>query len=124
MGADIHIHLIDKDKVIKENLYDGRNYEWFDALKETYYEGYEVYKYLPTSFGFPEEMPPIYSKYNTDTDYYGHHYISLADLVAWFNEYHPEIKAGWVHEYDAWLYNIKGIDINENESEFNKENYN
>lgn len=111
MGVDIHMKLIDRyGTVLIDNLYDGRNREWFDNLMNR--GSGEEYDELPRISGIPEvvddETYEIYNKENHDY-YYGFYHIKTTDFIDWFNKYRPDMSAGWVKTYDKWAYEHKGI---------------
>lgn len=111
MGVDIHMKLIDKyGNIVIEDLYDGRNPEWFDNLMNRGYG--EEYDELPRISGIPEVVDDktreIYNKENHGC-YYGFYHMKMTDFVDWFNKYRPDMSAGWVRAYDAWAYEHKGV---------------
>lgn len=104
MGVDIYMSLIDKDgNLIMDNLYDTRNYDWFDNMSGSMCD-FE-YSYLPTECGLPGKVPEkikeIYEK-RKEWGYTDFRYINVSDYFNWFKEYRPELKAGWVSTYDKW----------------------
>ena len=109
MGVDIHIYVIDKfGKKKTDNLYDGRNYRWFDDLQDRGMD--PEYNYLPRLYwnDTPREIFNLFKDREKD-DYYGMTAIRISDLIRWYNQYRPHVHAGWVTKYDAWLYRAKGI---------------
>ena len=103
MGVDIHLSIIHNGEVIKKEIFDGRNSEWFGNLQgegwdEVYNELYRFY----IGYGFPEDAPEDFAKHYEDRYYYGHHYVKVGDFIEWFNKYRPDKDAGWVSTYDKW----------------------
>lgn len=101
MGRDIHMFIVKDKKVIGENIYDGRHYEWFDNLQG---RGESVeYDHLYTEYGISPEAPDEFVKrYKTEDGYYGFYHILVSDFKAWFQKYNPSLKAGWVSTWEAW----------------------
>ena len=112
MGMDIHMDILYKNKIIKEDIFPGRNIEWF-LLLQGKYTSKEEYQYLPTHKGFfpPNgDVPENYKECYLDSkDYFGHRYIKVKDYMNWCIDYKPAINAGWVHRIDAWKYENKNI---------------
>ena len=116
MGTDIHMCLInDKGDIIKDNLYDGRNYHWFDNITgrghDSEYKHYPAYYGLPKDIKVPKKIEDDYSK----DYYYDFYYMNLRDYLNWFNQYKPYIKAGYFTEYDKWQIEKKGYIPDEDE---------
>lgn len=107
MGTDIHMNIIRNGKYIKENIFDGRNYEWFDNLEGRGWE--EEYDHLFTDYDIPDEVPDEIKDHYNSNDYYGFHYITVLEFKKWFETYRPDIKAGWVSTYDKWKWEHKHI---------------
>jgi hypothetical protein len=107
MGVNIHMSLVRDDGILLiPDLYDGRNYEWFDNLQQK--GDNELYDKLPIKYGIPENVPPhILEDYNSG-DYYEFHYLQSQEYILWFNKYRPDIDAGWITTYDKWRYENKG----------------
>ena len=109
MGVDIHIYVVDKfGKKKTEELYDGRNYRWFDNLQDRGMD--PEYNYLPRLYwnDTPREIFNLFKDLETK-DYYGMAAVRISDLIGWYNKYRPHVHAGWVTKYDAWLYHAKDI---------------
>lgn len=110
MGVDIHMNIVTKDgKYRCEDIFDGRNSEWFDNLCENYHS--EFYQNFPRRHGIPEAVPESIGKDFTDEDscYYDFYHINVGEFLEWFEEARPDIDAGWVSTYDKWLYEKKKI---------------
>lgn len=107
MGADIHMFIVKDNKVDKQIFDDGmRNYEWFDNIC---HQGYDrVYDFFPCEIISKDSLPEGISKKESEYGY-GFRKISVKDFCEWFEEYRPDIDAGWVNTYDKWLYESKGI---------------
>ena len=116
MGVDIHMYLIDnKGNIINDNLYDERNYHWFDNITE---KGTDPeYKYYPAYYGLPKDIkiPKKIEDAHIIDYYYNFYYMKLKDYVDWFFEYRPHIRAGYFTEYDKWLIENKGYVPDEDE---------
>lgn len=116
MGADIHMYLIDnKGNIINDNLYDERNYHWFDNITEKSpdpeYKHYPAHYGLPKDIKIPKKIEDAYIK----NCYYNFYYMKLKDYVDWFLQYKPQIRAGYFTEYDKWLIENKGYIPDEDE---------
>ena len=101
MGMDIHMHIVKDGEVIKEDIFEGRNTEWFRNLQ---HDGSDwEYKYLPKEWGISPQAPDNYAKeYKTEDGYFGFYYINVKEYHTWFVEFRPDLQAGWVNTYDKW----------------------
>ena len=102
MGVDIHMFIVDNDKkVLKEDIYDGRNSEWFSNLRD---QGDDrVYDYCPIVCGWGDiASADFIYQYSNSQEYYGHFHISVKFFRDWFKKYNPHKKAGWVTTYEKW----------------------
>ena len=115
MGKDICMYLIDnKGNIINDNLYNGRNYHWFDNI--TGRGADPEYNHYPTHYGLPKDiMMPKKIEDEYIKDYYDFYYMKLKDYLDWFNKYEPDIRAGYFTEYDRWLIENKGYIPDEDE---------
>ena len=114
MGMDIHIHVIRGTEVVREDIFDGRNSEWFNNLMGRGDD--DEYDYLPVSYGLPDVKPEVVDGYtlsemkeNKD-GYFGFRYISVKDFKKWFDAYRPDKKAGWVTTYEKWQWEKQGVE--------------
>lgn len=107
MGVDIHIFVTRDNEVIHREIYDGRNYEWFDNLQGHGWN--EEYDNLP-NYRWNEEVIPsaLFKEYGDTGTYYGHYYMTVKDFEEWFVKYEPYKHAGWVTTYDKWRMETKG----------------
>lgn len=101
MGVNIFINIVKNKEIIKKNIYDGRCSEWFRNLRG---EGWDdIYDKLPIySYNFDENIVPanLIEKYKED--YYDHRMMNVGDFKTWFNNYRPDLDAGWVTTYEKW----------------------
>ena len=105
MGVDIHMSIIDKEgNYLEKDVFDGgRNSEWFANLQKDGWD--DEYDHLPIHFGIPEKVP---EKIQKDFDkplgegYYGFYYITVKGFKNWYENYKPDLKAGWASTYDKW----------------------
>lgn len=114
MGVDIHLSILRDGQYLFEDIFDGRNTEWFNNLQGT--DCAPEYMYFPSHCGIPKECPEdIKKKFKADNNdneyfgYYGFNYITVKDYLKWYEEKKPYLNAGWVETYDKWLYEAKGI---------------
>ena len=111
MGVDIHMYIIRGNKMVAENIFDGRNPDWFNNLQGKY-SGNE-YDTLPVSFGVPREIPSGLESAaisSIDNCYYGHAYMVVQEFCEWFEKARPDRDAGWVTIREKWLIENKGHD--------------
>jgi hypothetical protein len=112
MGVDIHMHIISKEGKMKiENIFDGRDSEWFDNISGGDYHS-EFYQNFPVRYGIPEAAPDSIKKDFDNKDeycYYDFRYVNVGEFMDWFEETRPDIDAGWISTYDKWLYEKKKI---------------
>ena len=107
MGVDIHMYICKDKSYIAEDIFEGRNSEWFGNMQK---EGEdEVYDSLPLGFGISDQTPEDYSK-EFEEYCYGFYYINVKEFKDWFLEKRPDENAGWVTRYEAWVYEQKGIE--------------
>lgn len=108
MGVDMHLYICKNKKYIAEDIFDGRNSEWFRNIQG---EGNdEVYNSLPLSYGISDQAPAHFSdSFKGEMGYYGFHYIKVSDFCDWFIKHRPDEDAGWVTTYEKWAYENKGI---------------
>ena len=79
MGIDIHMSIVKNKEYIAEDIFDGRNSEWFGNLQK---EGWEnEYDELPARCGYSDQSPADYIlKYTTERYYYGFFFINVKDF--------------------------------------------
>jgi hypothetical protein len=102
MGRDIHMYLVKKGKAT-EDIYPGRNSEWFSNLIGDGWD--DEYDYLPTEAGISPQAPKTLDFDETDLRsklYHSFFYISVGKFREWFEHYRPDLKAGWVDTYTKW----------------------
>lgn len=104
MGVDIHLNIIKETEIIAENIYDGRNSEWFNNLQLR--GNSDVYDTFPAKYGIPEICPDEIRKDFDERDYYGFHYLAVREYIDWYIKQSPDLEAGWVSRYDAWQMEI------------------
>ena len=108
MGVDIHMYIVKNKNIIKENVFDGRNSEWFNNIQgdgnSDEYDHFPIYKY-----GVSEQAPDELIKEANEDYYYGHRTVKVSDFKQWFNKYRPDKQASWVTTYDKWRIENKGF---------------
>lgn len=95
--------IIKGNKFIKEDIFSGRNSEWFSNLQGNGWD--DEYDHFPSSWGIPEDAPEKIKEYFNKADDYGYYdfrYIKAGAFCEWFNKYRPDLKAAWVSTYDKW----------------------
>lgn len=110
MGMDIMLNIIQDGEQIKENLFDGRNYDWFDKLQGNGYDAID--DLLPVHRGLPIQAPQNYKEMEESDEsksYIKFYYMNVKDFRDWFIKYRPDMDAGWVTTYEEWLYEVKNI---------------
>ena len=111
MGMDIHLNIIHGNEIIAKEIFDGRNTNWFNKLKDAN-EG--VYEKLPIEYGTPEDAPQeIKDLEKEGPSYFGFRYIKVGDFKEWFRKYKPNVDAGWATTYEKWLIENKGYEPEE-----------
>lgn len=97
---DIHMHIVNNGEIIRDDIFDGRNSEWFNNLQN---RGYDFeYKDLPTEWGISPQAPPEFMDYQEKDYYFGFFYVSVKKYKEWFIKYRPDKDAGYVSTYDKW----------------------
>lgn len=108
MGVDIHMYVVRNGRIIKNDIFDGRNSEWFSNLQGDGWN--EEYDHLPVkTYNVSDQAPEELQKEAKDTYYYGHRTITVGDYKKWFEKYRPDKHASWVTTYEEWQYRNKGI---------------
>lgn len=108
MGTDIMLNIVQDGEQIKENLFDGRNYDWFDKLQGNGYN--EIDNLLPVHRGLPSQVPQCYKEMEeSDECYIEFYYMNVKEFKIWFTQYRPDLDAGWITTYEKWLYETKNI---------------
>jgi hypothetical protein len=106
MGRDIHLNILSAEgEVLKQDIFDGRNSEWFDNMCGR--DDDPEYNHLNICYGFPENASEDFVKHYKD-GYFDHRYINVKDFYDWFINYRPDLDAGWVSTYDKWRMERKG----------------
>ena len=123
MGRDIHMFVVNKDshKIIIDDLYDGRNSNWFDNISCRDKGDDEAYDHLYVNYDLPEHFVEANNKEyivkNEDgtnyTGYFDFTYITVEKFLKWFYKYRPDVFAGWVTRYEAWNWEKRHILPNE-----------
>ena len=102
------MYIVKDNKAIRENIFDGRNSEWFGNLQG---EGWDdEYNHFPRKFGFSSQAPEdLIHRYEKRDGYYGFYYVNVQEFKDWFQRYRPDKKAGWCTTYDKWRIENKGF---------------
>ena len=103
MGMDIHMNIVKDGKILFKDIFDGRNSEWFNNLMNNGWN--DEYDHLPSHMGIPENCPKeIEDDFNLSANegYFGFYYMTVKAFKNWFDNYRPDIKAGWASTYDKW----------------------
>ena len=110
MGIDCHMYIVKNKEYVKENIFDGRNSEWFFNMMGD--GNADEYNTLPIHYGISEQSPDAY-----DAEFsnwcFSFRYINVEDFKNWFEKTRPDKDAGWVTRYDKWAYENKGIEPEE-----------
>lgn len=107
MGVDIHLFICRKGEILEEDIFDGRNSEWFNNLQQRYCDN--EYDHLNIRYGFSNDVPEdLQERFDDPGSYYGHHNILVKDFAEWFEKYRPDLDAGWFSTYDRWRIERKG----------------
>ena len=108
MGMDIMLNIVQDGEQIKENLFDGRNYNWFEKLQSNGCD--EIDEFLPVHRGLPSQVPQDYKEMEeSDERYIEFYYMNVKEFKIWFAQYRPDLDAGWITTYEKWLYETKNI---------------
>lgn len=118
MGVDIHLHIVHNGELLKKDIFDGRNSDWFGNLSGRVTE--IAYDEFPCRYDWdceghcPDSLKDEYLKERKDEYWsgrwtYDERAINVKDFKDWYVKYKPYLKAGYVTRYDAWVYEKKGI---------------
>ena len=108
MGMDITLRILDKNgKFLTEDIYDGRNREWFNNMSGKYITD-EAYSHLPLGYGTLDFFPNEWLEMEQDRDYFDFRYMSVKEYRNWYMKYNPSYQAGWVNRYTEFLMKYKG----------------
>lgn len=105
MGMDIHMALVKNNEYVKENIFDGRNSDWFNNMMGNGWD--DLYDKLPINYGLSDQTPVEYEEKYKDWCF-DYHYVNVKNFKEWFQKYRPDIDAGWVSTYDKWRIEKKG----------------
>lgn len=109
MGMDICMHIVKNGRFIKEDIFNGRNSDWFMKLQGKSIR--DEYAKMPIKIGVSKQTPNYNENFIADKKEEGcfdFFYISVKDFETWFEKYRPDIDAGWVSTYDKWRMERKG----------------
>ena len=109
MGRDIHLNIVRDGRVVDREIYNGRNYEWFDNMAGK--GDSEEYDYLNVQYGIPKNLEDetILSDHNEHGNgYFDFRYITVGDFIDWARAYQPWRHATWATTYEAWTIINKG----------------
>lgn len=106
IGKDIHIYIMKDGKRLTDNLYDGRNSEWFNNMAGCGCDN--EYDYLPMEYGMYKGADEEFKKLENEKGYFDFRYIKISDFKEWYRQYRPYLKAGFVSIYDKWRIENKG----------------
>ena len=101
MGMDIHMNIYKDGEPIKNNIFDGRNSEWFNNLLGDGWD--DVYDSFPTELGVSPQSNLCIEELKEKGYYFGFRYINVKVFKEWFIRNRPDIDAGWVSTYDKWF---------------------
>lgn len=108
MGVDIYMFIVKNKTIIKNNIYTGRNSEWFDNISDRIHTN--IYNDFPTIYGWSPATPEILkTRYSRKKGYYDFYHFKVKYFIEWFERFKPDTDAGWVTTYEKWLYETKGI---------------
>lgn len=110
MGMDIHMHIVKNGKVLAENIFEGRNSQWFANISCR--SGDDDYNNFPNKVGLSPQAPEKFKDCYTNRNEYGFfdfYYVNVKDFIKWFDASRPDIDAGWITTYDKWKWEKKGI---------------
>ena len=119
MGVDIHMNIYKNQELIAEDIFDGRNSNWFRNLQLDRGDDL-IYSHLAIHYGVAGQVPLDY-KDKFDFDYWGFYWFTVKDFKEWFLKYRPDVDAGWVTRYEAWAYKHKSIAPDYLRKELNKD---
>ena len=112
MGVDIHMHIVKDGKIVLKDIYEGRNGEWFDNIDpSSYFTHNDNYIKFPSYLGISEQAPSTdeFNEKKLDSlGYYHFSFVNVGEFRKWFEEYRPDIDAGWVNTYTKWRIENKG----------------
>lgn len=104
MGVDIHTYIVKDNKILFEDFYDGRNYDFFGGLQRGEDLKHRT-EYLNIQFGSSPQAPKELIETAKDWGY-NFRYIKVADYLAWYYQYEPYRQAGWLTTLEAWNHRI------------------
>lgn len=96
------MRLVHKDGImINDNMYDGRNSEWFDNLcgcgYDESYDNLQRYMNVDLPECASEEDKAECKEYG-----YGARYITVENYMKWYYLCKPHKDAGWFTTYEMW----------------------
>lgn len=106
MGTDIFMYLVKDNQIVKDDIYKGRDSEWFQNLRGDGWD--DIYDELPRHYGVSPQAPSNLAEKANETYHFDRMYMSVKDFKDWFDQYKPPLRAGWVTTYDKWNYERRG----------------
>lgn len=108
MGMDMIMNIHKGKDIIAEDIFPGRNREWFCNLRG---DGSDIYDKLPLYYDIPDDCPPVFKDTFEEegSGNYSFRWMKVDEFQNWYEKTRPDIDAGWVHTYDKWLYEKKGV---------------
>ena len=106
MGTNIFMYLVKDNKIVKNDIFNGRDSEWFQNLQGNGWD--DIYDELPRHYGVSPQAPSSLATKANEVYHFDKLYMSVKDFKDWFNQYKPQLRAGWVTTYDKWNYETRG----------------
>ena len=112
MGMDITMMIVKDNDYLATDIFEGRNTEWFNNMMGR--GNNELYNHLPIQAGNSPQTTKTWADYYGSEDYadsyFGVTYVNVGDYKKWFEEFKPNVDAGWTTTYEAWEYKKRGIE--------------
>ena len=112
MGMDIHMYLVHEGKILKNDMFNGRNSDWFrDLIGDGWHDEYD---HLPIkSYNVSDQAPEELKKEANEEGFFDHRTVTVGAYANWFWKYRPDKHASWVTTYDKWRFENKNWHPNE-----------
>ena len=120
MGVDITMHIVRNKEKIFEDIFDGRNYDFFHGLTNTCPEHSlgDRSGFLNKQHGWENKEE---QKKLEELGYYNFYTVKVKDYIEWYKFYEPNMRAGWITRKQAWLLDHYNIEPDDYFSSLNKD---
>ena len=122
------MHIVHNKKLIKEDIFEGRNSEWFENISGRSAYTSSIYNDFPICrYDVSEQAPEDLIKREEKKFYFDFCSVKVKDFIDWYKKRRPDLEAGWITTYEKWQMDRQGVipeevrhtlDVNDNINDF------